>query len=261
MGKVIAIANQKGGVGKTTTTLNVGAALEEAGKRTLLVDFDPQAALTSAFGLVPMQLKRTIYHVLIDDDLDIRSTLLTTEHGPDLVPANIHLSGAEVELLHKIGREAFLKDKLAAVRQSYDVILIDCPPSLGLLTINALTAADEVLIPVQTEIFALQAIEQLLTIIKQIKSKANPHLQIGGILATMYQSRTRHSQEVLEELRAAFPNQVYTPVIKRTTKFPDSVIVIEDDFAGPPEARSILTFDPRSEYAEAYRQLAQEIVV
>jgi chromosome partitioning protein len=140
------------------------------------------------------------------------------------------------------------------------VILIDCPPSLGLLTINALSAADEVLIPVQSEIFALKAIEQLLGIIKQIKAKANPRLRIGGMLVTMYQSRTRHSQEVLEELKAAFPQQVYQAVIKRTTKFPDSVVVTEEDYAQLPETRSILRFDPNSEYAAAYRLLAQEVL-
>lgn len=260
MGKVIAIANQKGGTAKTTTALNLGAALVEAGKRVLLIDFDPQAALTLAHGLQPGELERTIYNVLMDPGFPLVEIIVATKEGPDLAPSNLDLSGAEAELLSEIGRERFLKEKLAPVVDDYDIILIDCSPSLGLLTINALTAADEVLIPVQTQYFAFKALEHLLNIIRKIKSRANPELEIGGFLPTMYQTRTIHSREAVEELKATFGDQVYNVVIKRTVKFPDSVVVTEEDFNLPPQPRSILRYDSTSEHAEAYRQLAGEVL-
>ena len=260
MGKVIAITNQKGGTGKTTTTLNLGAALVEAGKKVLLIDFDPQAALTLAHGLDTFGLDQTIYDTLIHPDLNLSQVVLPTKNGPDLVPANIDLAGAEVELLNEIGRELFLKEKLETVIGNYDFILIDCPPSLGLLTINALAAADSVVIPVETQYFALKALQQLLNIINKVKAKSNRNLEIAGFLPTMYQARTKHSQEVLDELKAVFGKQVYDIVIKRTIKFPDSVVVSPQEFGEPPETRSILRFEPQSEHAEAYRQLARKVM-
>jgi chromosome partitioning protein len=161
MCKIIAVANQKGGTAKTTTTLNLGAALAEASKRVLLIDFDPQAALTLAHGINPLGLKQTIYDGLLDNALPLTQIIVATQDGPDLVPANLNLAGAEVELLSEIGRELFLKEKLEPVQAAYDFVLIDCPPSLGLLTINALAASDEVLIPVQTQYFAFKAIQYL----------------------------------------------------------------------------------------------------
>ena len=260
MAKIIAVANQKGGTGKTTTALNLGAALAEQGKRVLLVDFDPQGALTLAHGIDPDGLETTIYDALINPSMTLASVLITTEGGPDLAPTNLDLSGAEVELLSEIGREMYLADKLRAVQDLYDVIIIDCPPTLGLLTINALAAADEVLIPVQTEYFALKAIRQLMGIIRKVQAKANPKLRIGGVLPTMYQTGTRHSQEVVAELEEAFKGQVYSVAIKKTVKFPDSVIVTQEDFLEPPQSRSMLRFEPRSEHAEAYRTLAREVL-
>jgi len=260
MGEIITIANQKGGTAKTTTALNLGAALAEAGKKVLLIDFDPQAALTLAHGIDPLGLEHTIYDVLLGPDLRLSEVVVSTQNGPDLAPSNIDLAGAEVELLGQIGRETFLREKLSALAAEYDFILIDCPPSLGLLTINGLAAADEVLIPVQTQYFAFKALQQLLNIISKVKAKSNRKLKIGGFLPTMYQTRTRHSQEVVDELKAAFGNQVYDIIIKRTVKFPDSVVVTQEDFEEPPEARSILRFDPKSVHAEAYRQLAREVI-
>jgi chromosome partitioning protein len=259
MCKIIAVANQKGGTAKTTTTLNLGAALAEAGKRVLLIDFDPQAALTLAHGINPLRLKQTIYDGLLDSALPLTQIIVATQGGPDLVPANLNLAGAEVELLSEIGRELFLKEKLEPVQASYDFVLIDCPPSLGLLTINALAASDEVLIPVQTQYFAFKAIEQLLDIIKKLRARANPKLKIAGFLPTMYE-KTKHCQEILAELKATFSQQVFSTAIKKTVKFPDSVVVTAEDFEKPPQARTILRFDPKSEYAKSYRQLAKEMM-
>jgi chromosome partitioning protein len=261
MGKTIAVCNQKGGTAKTTTIGCLGAALAEAKKKVLLVDFDPQAALTLTCGIDPLSIKQTIYDALLSQELKLASVIIHTEDGPDIAPASLNLAGAEVELLNEIGRETFLKEKLAEVKNGYDFILIDCAPSLGLLTINALVAADEVLIPVQTQYFALRAIQQLLDIIKKVRSRANTGLKIGGFLATMYESNTKHSQEVVEELKSTFGKQVYDVVIKKTVKFPDSVIVSQEDFAKPPQLRSILRFDPKSEAAKAYRKLARKVMV
>ena len=264
MSRIIAVANQKGGTAKTTTTLNLGDALVKSGKKALLVDFDPQAALTLSHGLNPLNLEQTIYDALLNPELVMSQIIVSTLDGPDLAPANLNLAGAEVELLSEIGREMFLKEKLSTVAQGYDFILIDCPPSLGILTINALTAADEVLIPVQTQYFAFKALQQLLAIIEKIKSRAksraNPGLKISGFLPTMYQSKTKHSREVVEELKTAFGNQVYDIVIKRTVKFADSVVVTQEDFEKSPEPRSILRFDPASEHSQAYKKLAKEII-
>lgn len=258
MTKIIAVANQKGGVGKTTTTMNIGAAAAELGKRVLLVDFDPQGALTLSFGINPPTLKSGIYNALIGQ-AEVSEVIIKTETGPHLAPANLDLAGAEVELLSEIGRELFLKEALTSVSADYDLVVIDCPPTLGLLTINALAAASAVLIPVEVEFFALHALQQLLNIVKRVKAKANPELSIAGFVPTMYQERTRHSHEVLSELQRQFGEQVFE-VVRKTVKFPDSVIVNEEDFSQPAHARSILSYEPKSEYAEVYRKLAKVVL-
>lgn len=260
MTKIIAIANQKGGVAKTTTALNLGAALSEVGKKVLLIDFDPQGALTLSHGIDPLNLAHTIYEALMNPDLPISEVIVSTPGGPDLIPSNLDLSGAEAELLSEIGREFFLKEKLDSVATNYDFILIDCPPSLGLLTINALAAADEVLIPVETEFLAIRALPLLFRIIRTVKTRTNPGLEVAGLLPTKYQTGTIHAREALQELQSAFGDQVYDIVVKRTVRFPDSVVVTQQDFAATPGPRSILQYDPRSEHAEAYRQLAKEVV-
>lgn len=259
MCRIIAIVNPKGGTAKTTTTLNLGCALSEIRQKVLLIDFDPQAALTLTYGIDPVRLKQTIYEALLTPKLRLFQIIVSPQNGPDLIPANINLAGAEIELLSENSREIFLKEKLSEVKPSYDFILIDCPPSLGFLTLNALTAANEILIPVQTHYLAFKAVEQLLTIVKKIKVRANPKLKITGFLPTMYHSQTRHSQEVVEELKAAFGKKVYDILIKNTVKFPDSLVVTKEEFEKPPQPRSILRFDPKSEHAKAYRKLAKEM--
>jgi chromosome partitioning protein len=260
MAIVIACVNQKGGVGKSTTVLNLGDALSELGKRVLLIDLDPQAALTVSHSIDPFALKRTIYHVLRNDSLQISEIVIPTRDGPDMAPANIDLSGAEVELVTEMGRESILKEKIAPVLNAYDFIVIDCSPSLGLLTINALSAADGVLIPVQTHHYALRALNILLAVIQRVKTKLNPSLEIVGFLPTMYETRTRHSSEVVEALKDSFGDKVFDFQVKRTVKFPDSTVVSEEDFAGEPQPNSLLRYDPHSEHAEVFRQLARQVV-
>ncbi len=248
-GKVVAIANQNGGVGKTTTAMNLGAALHELGENTLLVDFDPQGTLTIAHGLDPDSLSSTIYNAFVNPDFDIREAILCSENGADLIPANIDLSAAEVELLSELGRETYLKETLKTLKDHYNFILVDCPPSLGLLTINALVAADAVIIPVVTQYLRFRGMKLLLDTLERVKARLNPGLPPPRILPTMFQSRTIHSREVLEEIRNTFGSQVFQTVIRHTVRLAEA----------PIGGKSILKFDSASAHAEAYRQLAKEV--
>jgi chromosome partitioning protein len=250
MSVVIVIANQKGGVGKTTTTINLGAALAELGSRVLLVDVDPQSALSGAMGLDANQLEHSIYDVLTDSGVPIQSIIYTVRPNLDIVPANIDLAAAEVELVSAIGREYILKEALDPVKDEYDYVLIDAPPSLGLLTINALTASDEVIIPLQCEYLALRGMRFLLETIEKVKTKLNPELEIRGILGTMYNTRTIHAQEVVTEIRNLFGDKVFDVVIKSSIRFAEA----------PLAHQSILEYDPKHDGAAAYRKLAEVIV-
>lgn len=252
MSQVIAIANQKGGVGKTTTTINLGAALAEAGKRVLLVDLDPQGALGLGLGLCPQKLQKTIYNVLISPNLDsvIDEVIHRKNENLHVVPANIDLAGAEVELLNEISREQILKEKLKPLGERYDFILLDCPPSLGLLTINALTAAEGVLIPVQCQYFAFRGAQLLFETIERIKNRSNPALRIIGLLPSMYDVRTIHAREVLEELRNTYKERVIDIPIKMRIALADA----------PVGGQTVFEFEPGSEIAETYRRLAKEVI-
>ena len=248
--RIIALCNQKGGVGKTTTTISLGAALAEYGRRVLAIDFDPQGALSAGLGVASHDVP-TIYDLLIGREKDIRQTIQSTSTpGLDVVPANIDLSAAEVHLVNEVAREQILARVLRPVLDEYDVILVDCQPSLGLLTVNALTAAHGVLIPLECEYFALRGVALLVETIEKVKDRLNPALELDAILATMYDSRTLHSREVLQRVVDAFGDSVLETVIGRTVKFPDATV------AGTP----ITTFAPDHPAAGAYRQLARELI-
>ncbi|HET6910591.1 MAG TPA: ParA family protein [Mycobacteriales bacterium] len=249
--RVLALCNQKGGVGKTTTTINLGAALADFGRRVLLVDFDPQGALSVGLGVNPMELDRTIYNSLMERDVTADDILLKTNvTGMDLLPSNIDLSAAEVQLVGEVAREQTLKRVLAPVLSDYDVVLVDCQPSLGLLTINALTAAHGVIIPLECEFFSLRGVALLIQTIDKVRERLNPQLELEGILATMYDGRTLHGREVLARVVEAFGDKVFHTVINRTVRFPETTV------AGEP----ITSFAPSSAGANAYRDLAREVV-
>jgi chromosome partitioning protein len=248
---IIAMCNQKGGVGKTTTTINLGAALAELGRQVLLVDFDPQGSLSVGLGVNPHTLPASIYNLLMGQGTSIDEVIgHTNVPGLDILPSNIDLSAAEIQLVSEVAREQTLLRLLDAVRSRYDVILIDCAPSLGLLTINALTAADQVIMPLECEFFALRGIALLTDTIAKVQDRLNQRLEILGILGTMYDPRTLHSREVLERVVQAFGDQVFHTVIRRTVKFPETTV------AGEP----ITTYAPTSPGAEAYRNLAREVL-
>jgi chromosome partitioning protein len=249
--RIVAMCNQKGGVGKTTTTINLGAALAEFGRKVLLVDFDPQGALSVGLGVNPHELNRTVYNLLMDRGVEAEDILLKTNTpGMDLLPSNIDLSAAEVQLVGEVAREQALGRGLESVVRDYDYVLIDCQPSLGLLTVNALTAADGVIIPLECEFFALRGVALLMDTISKVTERLNPQLELDGILATMYDSRTTHGREVLARVVEAFGDQVFHTVIARTVRFPETTV------AGEP----ITTYATKSAGAAAYRQLAQEVL-
>ncbi|WP_372727912.1 ParA family protein [Nocardioides sp.] len=249
--RVVSMCNQKGGVGKTTTTINLGASLAEYGRKVLLVDFDPQGSLSVGLGLNPHEMDLTVYNLLMQRDVDIHDVIVPSGvPGMDLLPSNIDLSAAEVQLVHEVAREQTLQRVLAPALEHYDVILIDCQPSLGLLTVNALTASDGVIIPLECEYFALRGVALLKTTIDKVRERLNPKLEIDGILGTMFDGRTLHSREVMERLVQAWGDKVFHTVIRRTVKFSDATV------AGEP----ITSYASSSSGADHYRQLAKEVL-
>lgn len=250
MSKIISLANQKGGVGKTTSSINLAAALAQEGKRVLLIDADPQANSSSGLGVEIRDLDNTIYECLVNN-VDPHSAIVETgTPNLSLIPSHIDLVGAEIEMLNMEHREQLLKNVLGKVRDEYDYILIDCSPSLGLITVNALTASDSVIIPVQCEFFALEGIAKLLNTIKIIKSKLNPQLKIEGFLLTMYDNRLRLSNQVYEEVKRHFGNLVFNTVIARNVRLSEA----------PSHGVSVLEYDPSSKGARNYRDLAKELI-
>ena len=249
--RIIALCNQKGGVGKTTSTINLGASLAELGRRVLLVDFDPQGALSVGLGVQPHQLDRTAYNLLMERSVTVDDVLLKTSvPGMDLLPSNIDLSAAEVQLVGEVAREQTLARVLAPVAEDYDFILIDCQPSLGLLTVNALTAAQGVIIPLECEFFSLRGVALLIDTVDKVRERLNPELKLDGILATMYDGRTLHGREVFARVLEAFGDAVFDTVIARTVRFPETTV------AGEP----ITSWAPNSTGAKAYRDLAREVI-
>jgi chromosome partitioning protein len=249
MSKMIAVANQKGGVGKTTTSINLSACLAEIGYKTLLLDIDPQSNTTSGLGFEPRKLTKSIYHVLIDNTPITEIVMDTAVKLLSLVPSNSDLVGVEVEMVSLIARETKLRSALQSVRSQYDYIIIDCPPSLGLITLNALTACDSVLIPIQCEYYALEGLGQLLETITLVKDNLNPNLEIEGILLTMQDKRVRLSEQVISEVRNYFKGRVYDTNIPRNVRLSEA----------PSFGKPIILYDPRSAGAKAYMKLAKEV--
>ena len=246
---ITAVVNQKGGVGKTTTVFNLGVALRRMGRRVLLVDLDPQAALSASAGISVAHLTTSIYQALLDDSMDPVPIILEAASGVDILPATIDLAAAEIELVNMTLRELVLKDVLAKIRSRYDHILIDCPPSLGLLTVNALAAADQVIIPLQCEFLATRGLTLLLRTLNKIQARLNRNLKVAGILPTMFDGRTTHANEVLAELRANFPGQVFDVIIKYTVRVKEA----------PAAGLSILDYDQNHDVSRAYMTLAMEV--
>ena len=251
MSKIIAIANQKGGVGKTTTAINLAASLATQGKKVLLIDADPQANATSGLGVDPKNVVSSIYECLVDDYPMKGTQISTVVKGLDIIGSRIDLVGAELELINKENRERILQQQLSTVRNDYDFVLIDCSPSLGLITVNALTAANSVIIPVQAEYFALEGISKLLNTIRIIKSKLNPTLEIEGFLLTMYDARLRLANQIYEDLKTHFGEMVFNTVIPRNIRLSEA----------PSHGRPVILYDAESRGATSHMQLAKEIII
>ena len=250
MAQIISVATQKGGVGKTTTTVNLGACLASLGKKVLLVDMDAQGNATSGVGIRKPDVTRDIYDVLVNELPIDEATLITEHENLSIVPATLQLAGAEIELTSMMARESRLKGSLAEVSSQYDYILIDCPPSLGHLTINSFTASDSILIPVQCEYYALEGLSQLLNTVRLVQKHFNPELEIEGVLLTMYDARTNLGNEVVEEVRKYFREKVYETIIPRNIRLSEA----------PSHGKPIIDYDPRSRGAEVYQALAKEVV-
>ena len=251
MARIISVANQKGGVGKTTTTVNLGACLDQDGKKVLLIDSDAQGNATSGLGVRKPDVKQDIYDVLVNE-VSIKETIIkTSRENLSIVPATLQLAGAEIELTSMMARESRLKSALAEVSDEYDFILVDCPPSLGHLTINAFTASDAILIPVQCEYYALEGLSQLLNTVRLVQKHFNPGLEIEGVLLTMYDARTNLGAEVVEEVRRYFQEKVYDTIIPRNVRLSEA----------PSHGKPIIDYDPRSKGAEVYQALAKEVLV
>lgn len=250
MGRIIAIANQKGGVGKTTTSVNLSACLAYLGKKVLLVDIDPQGNASSGVGVNKGEVNQCIYDVLIDDVSILETILETKVENLYIVPATISLAGAEIELVSTISREVRLKRALLEVKDQYDYIIIDCPPSLGLLTINSLTASDAIIIPVQCEFYALEGLSQLLSTIRLVQKHLNKNLEIDGVLLTMFDARTNLGIQVIEEVKKYFQEKVYKSIIPRNVRLSEA----------PSHGEPIIIYDPKSRGAEVYLDLAKEVI-
>lgn len=250
MAQIISVANQKGGVGKTTTTVNLGACLASLGKKVLLVDMDAQGNATSGVGIRKPDVTKDIYDVLVNELPIDEATLITEHENLSIVPATLQLAGAEIELTSMMARESRLKGSLAEVSSQYDYILIDCPPSLGHLTINSFTASDSILIPVQCEYYALEGLSKLLNTVRLVQKHFNPELEIEGVLLTMYDARTNLGNEVVEEVRKYFREKVYETIIPRNIRLSEA----------PSHGKPIIDYDPRSRGAEVYQALAKEVV-
>lgn len=250
MVKIIAVANQKGGVGKTTTSVNLSACLATLDKKVLLIDIDPQGNATSGFGIDKMKIKRSTYDVLVDH-VDIVDAILSTQiENLTILPATIQLAGAEIELVSIMSRETKLKRAIEAVKYEYDYILIDCPPSLGLLTINSLTAANSVLVPIQCEFYALEGLSQLMNTIGLVQKNLNPILELEGVLLTMFDARTNLSLQVVDEVKSHFRQRVYQTIIPRNVRLSEA----------PSHGQPVIKYDPRSKGAEVYFELAKEVI-
>ena len=250
MSRVIAIANQKGGVGKTTTAVNLGACIGDLGRSVLLVDMDPQGNATSGVGVDRRTLDVSIYDCLVSDVEPVKALRATEFRGLWILPSSLNLAGAEIELVPMMARETRLRRCIGKVRDNYDYVLIDCPPSLGLLTVNALTAADSVLIPIQCEYYALEGLSQLLNIIKLVRNRLNSTLELEGVLLTMYDARTNLSLQVAEDVKRYFRDKVYRTIIPRNVRLSEA----------PSHGKPITVYNPRSRGAEVYRELAEEVV-
>lgn len=250
MGRVIAVANQKGGVGKTTTSVNLSACLAEAGKRVLLIDIDPQGNATSGLGVDRKSVKASVYDLLLEDMSPLDAMVPTGTDGLFVVPATMDLAGAEIELVPRISRENRLKRVLDPVKDQFDFILMDCPPSLGLLTINALTAADSILIPIQCEYYALEGLSQLMDTFRLVREALNTALEVEGVVLTMFDGRTNLSIQVVEDVKRFFRGKVYRTIITRNVRLSEA----------PSHGLPITAYDPKSKGAEAYTELAREVI-